>query len=234
MFMISSPYVSETCRSCDQGTHRYPQPGKLSTLLWNVGAGLVHSGVVIGDAEYAFGAHQKSGTTGVYFTRPKLEPPGGTFRCEILQGFSLRSQDEIDSIILEVRLFVAHRRCFRQGLANVHPRLVMSFWASRAFRTFDQYFDAAGLTDRDTYRTFLEFAQEQLQPLHVISLSTADRKGRAVMAESSCHNWTVYAVSRASAVDHRARRRNSSRRAPRRHGRRADDNAQPLEGRSES
>jgi hypothetical protein len=37
--------------------------------------------------------------TGVYWTKPKSEPPGGTFRCEVLQGFTLAPQNEIDIII---------------------------------------------------------------------------------------------------------------------------------------
>jgi hypothetical protein len=39
--------------------------------------------------------------TGVYWTKPRLEPPGGTFKCEILQGFTVSSQTEIDQIIKE-------------------------------------------------------------------------------------------------------------------------------------
>lgn len=39
--------------------------------------------------------------TGVYWSKPKSEPPGGTFRCEILQGFTLSPQDEISGIIKE-------------------------------------------------------------------------------------------------------------------------------------
>lgn len=31
-----------------------------------------------------------------------MEPPGGTFRCELLQGFSFRPQHEIEAIIREV------------------------------------------------------------------------------------------------------------------------------------
>ena len=75
------------------------QPGKLSSVLWTVGASLLHSGVVINGKEYAYGGHDKRGVTGVYWTKPKTEPPGGTFRCEILHGFTLASQDEIDATL---------------------------------------------------------------------------------------------------------------------------------------
>ncbi|KAG5964157.1 hypothetical protein E4U58_003289 [Claviceps cyperi] len=71
-------------------------PGRLSAVLWAFGASLLHSGVVINGKEYAYGGHDKRGTTGVYWTKPKLEPPGGTFRCELLHGFALATQEEID------------------------------------------------------------------------------------------------------------------------------------------
>ncbi|KAG9538243.1 DUF862-domain-containing protein, partial [Aureobasidium melanogenum] len=74
-------------------------PGRLSNLLWHIGGSLLHSGVVINQREYAYGGHDRKGVSGVYWTKPKLEPPGGTFRCEILHGFSVLSQEEITDII---------------------------------------------------------------------------------------------------------------------------------------
>jgi len=76
-------------------------PGKVSSLLWTIGGSLLHSGVVIKNKEYAYGGHDKRGVTGVYWTRPRLEPPGGTFRLEILQGFSFRPEEELEEIIRE-------------------------------------------------------------------------------------------------------------------------------------
>lgn len=52
--------------------------------------------------EYAFGGHDRAGISGVYWTRPRQEPPGGTFRCEILHGFTLRSALEVESVIRDV------------------------------------------------------------------------------------------------------------------------------------
>lgn len=62
----------------------------------------MHSGVVINGKEYAYGGHDKRGVTGVYWTKPKTVPPGGTFKSEILHGFTLAPQNEIDEIIHEV------------------------------------------------------------------------------------------------------------------------------------
>ncbi|KAM3071163.1 hypothetical protein ACMFMG_008757 [Clarireedia jacksonii] len=76
-------------------------PGKLSSVLWTLGTSLLHSGVVINNREYAFGGHDRKGMTGVYWAKPRLEPPGGTFKCEILQGFTVSPQAEIDAIIKE-------------------------------------------------------------------------------------------------------------------------------------
>ncbi|KAL2270172.1 hypothetical protein VTJ83DRAFT_2356 [Remersonia thermophila] len=76
-------------------------PGRLSTVLWHLGTGLLHSGVVINNREYAYGGHDQPELTGVYWTLPRVEPPGGTFRCEILHGFTLAAPEEIDAILLE-------------------------------------------------------------------------------------------------------------------------------------
>jgi deubiquitinase DESI2 len=63
---------------------------------------LLHSGVVVDGKEYAFGGHDQPGVSGVYWTKPKTEPPGGTFKCEILHGFTFAPQAEIDTIIRDV------------------------------------------------------------------------------------------------------------------------------------
>ncbi|KAF2833265.1 DUF862-domain-containing protein [Ophiobolus disseminans] len=76
-------------------------PGKVSTVLWAIGSSLLHSGVVIGDREYAYGGHEHRNVTGVYWTKPRLEPPGGTFKTAVLHGFSFRPQEEMDAIIHE-------------------------------------------------------------------------------------------------------------------------------------
>ncbi|EGS18724.1 uncharacterized protein CTHT_0053320 [Thermochaetoides thermophila DSM 1495] len=77
-------------------------PGRLSSVLWTLGTSLLHSGVVINGKEYAYGGHNRPGITGVYWTRPKTEPPGGHFRCEILHGFTIAAPHEIERIIQEV------------------------------------------------------------------------------------------------------------------------------------
>ncbi|KAI9876076.1 MAG: hypothetical protein M1830_007400 [Pleopsidium flavum] len=76
-------------------------PGKLSSMLWILGGSLLHSGVVINEKEYAYGGHDRPGMSGVYWTRPRMEPPGGTFRCELLHGFTIRPEKEIENIIKE-------------------------------------------------------------------------------------------------------------------------------------
>lgn len=35
----------------------------------------------------------------MYWTKPRTEPPGGTFKCEILHGFTLATDDEIDATL---------------------------------------------------------------------------------------------------------------------------------------
>ena len=79
-------------------------PGKLASALWFLGSSLLHTGIYIKalDREYAFGGHDRPGMSGVYWTRPRTEPPGGTFRSELLQGFTFRSEEEIEGIVREV------------------------------------------------------------------------------------------------------------------------------------
>lgn len=77
-------------------------PGRFSSVVWTLGVSLLHSGVVINDREYAFGGHDRQGLTGVYWTKPRTEPPGGTFREEILHGFTYASDQEIEEIVREV------------------------------------------------------------------------------------------------------------------------------------
>ncbi|KAL9090699.1 MAG: hypothetical protein Q9165_005187 [Trypethelium subeluteriae] len=77
-------------------------PSRVSSILWSLGTSLLHSGVVIGDKEYAFGGHDQPGVSGVYWTRPRLEPPGGTFKLEILHGFSYLPVEDIEGIVREV------------------------------------------------------------------------------------------------------------------------------------
>lgn len=35
----------------------------------------------------------------MYWTKPRTEPPGGTFRCEILHGFTLATDQEVESTL---------------------------------------------------------------------------------------------------------------------------------------
>ncbi|KAI9674815.1 MAG: hypothetical protein M1817_001719 [Caeruleum heppii] len=78
------------------------KPGRISSLLWTFGSSLLHSGVVINDKEYAYGGHDHQGLSGVYWTQPRTEPPGASFRTELLHGFAMRTDEEITSIIVQV------------------------------------------------------------------------------------------------------------------------------------
>ncbi|KAL8776744.1 MAG: hypothetical protein Q9213_008143, partial [Squamulea squamosa] len=79
-------------------------PGKISSTLWRLGSSLLHTGVVIKslNREYAFGGHNHPTLTGVYYTKPGLEPEDVTFRCSLLQGFSLLPPAELERVVREV------------------------------------------------------------------------------------------------------------------------------------
>ncbi|EWC48430.1 hypothetical protein DRE_02199 [Drechslerella stenobrocha 248] len=77
-------------------------PGKISTVFWTLGVGLLHTGVAINDREYAFGGHDRRGVTGVYWMKPRQEPPGATFRTGFVHGHTSHSIEEIQQIMVEV------------------------------------------------------------------------------------------------------------------------------------
>ncbi|KAK6335519.1 hypothetical protein TWF696_002292 [Orbilia brochopaga] len=77
-------------------------PGKLSTVFWTLGVGLLHTGVAINDREYAFGGHDRRGVTGVYWMQPKQEPPGATFRMGFVHAHTSHTPDEIHKILVDV------------------------------------------------------------------------------------------------------------------------------------
>ncbi|EPS36714.1 hypothetical protein H072_9717 [Dactylellina haptotyla CBS 200.50] len=77
-------------------------PGKLSTVFWTLGVGLLHTGVAINDREYAFGGHDRRGVTGVYWMKPKQEPPGATFRMGFVHAHVSHTPEEIHQILIDV------------------------------------------------------------------------------------------------------------------------------------
>ena len=80
-------------------------PGTLSSVLWTCGISLLHTGIVLNNREYSYGAvphPTERSSTGVFWTRPRLEPPGGTFRCSILQGFTYLNAGEIEQLVKDV------------------------------------------------------------------------------------------------------------------------------------
>ncbi|KAF1814319.1 DUF862-domain-containing protein [Eremomyces bilateralis CBS 781.70] len=103
----NSHHATPSAQKTEVRIHVYDllPPGRLSSFLWFIGGPLLHTGVVVRDKEYAFGGHQREGATGVYWTRPRLEPPGGTFRSEILHGFCLLNEAETEEVIRKA----AHR-----------------------------------------------------------------------------------------------------------------------------
>ena len=84
-------------------------PSNLSSLLWPLGLSLLHTGVVLHDREYAYGAtpatpapSRPTPPTGVFWTPPRLEPPGGTFRAALTQGITFLPRAELDALVRDV------------------------------------------------------------------------------------------------------------------------------------
>lgn len=78
---------------------RSSQPSPFTSALWTLGTAILHSGLVVDDREYAYGGHNIPKKTGVYYTRPGQEPPGAKFRCEISQGYTNLSEEEVEDEI---------------------------------------------------------------------------------------------------------------------------------------
>ena len=68
---------------------------------------------MVNDREYAFGGHDKRGVTGVYWMKPRTEPPRGTFRCQISHGWAYGTEEDINRIVLAVSFVL-----LRQTLSN--------------------------------------------------------------------------------------------------------------------
>lgn len=110
-------------------------------MLWTMGASLLHSGVVVNGKEYAYGGHDRPGVTGVYWTAPKSEPPGGFFKMEILHGFTFATQAEIDNAIrqtsdefLGTSYNLLHKNCnhFTSSLVQKLTNRPGPAWLNRA------------------------------------------------------------------------------------------------------
>lgn len=76
--------------------------GALSSIAWALGVGIYHSGVVIGDKEYAYGGHPVENVSGIYTTVPRTLPPGGRFRTCIRYGYITMTEKEIEEVVLDV------------------------------------------------------------------------------------------------------------------------------------
>ncbi|MCJ1478963.1 hypothetical protein MMC13_007647 [Lambiella insularis] len=78
-------------------------PSTLSTILWPLGLSLLHTGLVLLDREYAYGATTSQDPsqfqTGIFHTPPLTLPPGGTHRLTHLQGFTYLSRNEIEQLL---------------------------------------------------------------------------------------------------------------------------------------
>ncbi|MCJ1248400.1 hypothetical protein MMC30_005617 [Trapelia coarctata] len=125
-------------------------PGPISTLLWPLGLSLLHTGIVLLDHEYSYGATGPSPSpapshsqTGIFHTPPLTPPPGGTHRLTHLQGFTYLSASEIEDIIRDAsakfpgeRYNLLSNNCnhFTNYMCKVLTGREMPAWINRAAR----------------------------------------------------------------------------------------------------
>jgi len=123
-------------------------PGPISTFLWPLGLSLLHTGIVLLDHEYSYGATSPSPSpapsqTGIFHTPPLTPPPGGTHRLTHLQGFTYLSASQIEDIIRDAsakfpgeRYNLLSNNCnhFTNYMCKVLTGREMPAWINRAAR----------------------------------------------------------------------------------------------------
>lgn len=134
-------------------------PGKLSTILWTIGSGLLHSGVVIGDREYAYGGHDRRGLTGAYYTK---------YASRMTMVFELSTDDD-----LQTKATTARRHVQNRNPTRLHPTQ-----PHRARRS-----DTRSLRRLPGHR--VQPPHKELQPLHRIPMREAHRQTCTQMAQPS-------------------------------------------------
>lgn len=134
-------------------------PGTFANLLWRFGFPFLHTGIVLHEREYSYGAlspepanssptsssnpspSPASPRTGIFSTRPGYEPLGARFRCEILLGFTYLSAEELDLLLVDVgKRFYGHdynllsKNCnhFTNHMAKILTQREVPGWVNRA------------------------------------------------------------------------------------------------------
>lgn len=123
--------------------------GAVSSVLWPLGLSLLHTGVVLNNREYAYGATSTGAySSGIFWTRPRLEPLGARFRCSILQGFTYLTPKEIEKALVdaskefpgnEYNLLINNCNNFTDHLCRQLTAQPAPPWLNRA-STFGGYF----------------------------------------------------------------------------------------------
>ncbi|MCJ1417984.1 hypothetical protein MMC32_004329 [Xylographa parallela] len=121
--------------------------GTLSNILWPLGLSLLHTGVVLLDREYAYGATTSNNPwqpqTGIFHTPPLTLPPGGTHRLTHLQGFTYLSAKEIEQLLRDAstqfigenyNLLTNNCNHFTSYMCKILTGQVAPSWVNRASR----------------------------------------------------------------------------------------------------
>ena len=122
-------------------------PSTLSNVLWPLGLSLLHTGIVLLDREYAYGAttlnNPSQQQTGIFYTSPLTLPPGGTHRLTHLQGFTYLSAKEIEQLLHDAstqfigdnyNLLTNNCNHFTSYMCKVLTGQEMPSWVNRAAR----------------------------------------------------------------------------------------------------
>jgi len=121
--------------------------GTLANILWPLGLSLLHTGIVLLEREYAYGAtisnNPSQPQTGIFHTTPLTLPPGGTHRLTHLQGFTYLSAKEIEQLLQDAstqfigdnyNLLTNNCNHFTSYMCKVLTGQDMPSWINRASR----------------------------------------------------------------------------------------------------
>ncbi|CAB66315.2 PPPDE peptidase family deubiquitinase/desumoylase Sdu1 [Schizosaccharomyces pombe] len=74
----------------------------VNKLAWTLGLGIYHTGLVLEGKEYAFGAHEIPGSTGVFATMPRPPLEGCRWRCSIALPNCTLPKPDVDRILIRL------------------------------------------------------------------------------------------------------------------------------------
>ncbi|KAK9461902.1 PPPDE putative peptidase domain-containing protein [Lipomyces oligophaga] len=118
------------------------QNSRVAPVIWTLGIPILHSAVEVDGREYAYGGHEESNISGVYYSKPQLLLPGGiSCKVSILHEYTTYSPAEVLAIVNDLSLEfmgtsynLLHKNCnhFTDALVRRLTDKPVPAWLNRA------------------------------------------------------------------------------------------------------